>query len=276
MMSGPGSPRMRMRPIGPGAPMRMAGSPRATFSGGASVRSGRCPSRVWMTNMPQRRAAASTAAQGPTAALSRETSLPSAAPNPPGSRKSRCMSMMTSAVRPVSTSSGAGSAAMVRIGMATSLAGENNVLQERIDLVGPAVAAEHAVVPDAGLHMVSLEIGPQPRAQLVRGRGLADGADIVALAFDREQHGALDGARLDPLAAIFEPARRQNVLLEHEAHGLEIEFSGQVEHREILVVERLGHLRLLVFALRQIVVELAMRLEMALDVHAHESGKLHK
>ena len=36
---------------------------------------------------------------GSTAAASSETSLPSASPKPPGSRKSRCMSMMTSADR---------------------------------------------------------------------------------------------------------------------------------------------------------------------------------
>src|SRR5262245_31659255 len=252
MMSCPGSPRMRIRPIGPGAPMRIAGSPRSTFSGGASVRSGRCPSRVWMMSMPERRAAASTSAHGPTAALSSETSLPSAAPNPPGSRKSRCMSMMTSAVRPVSRSSGAGSAAMVRIGMHPSLARQDDVLQQRIDLVVPAVAAEHAVVPDAGLHVVALEIGPQARAQLVRGRGLADGTDIVALAFDREQHGALDGARLDPVAPVVEPAGRQEMLLEHQAHGLQIELGGEVQHGEIFVIERLCHLRLLVLTFRQV------------------------
>ena len=38
-----------------------------------------------------------------TIASSRETSLPSAAPKPPGSMKSRCMSMTTSAVRPGSS-----------------------------------------------------------------------------------------------------------------------------------------------------------------------------
>ncbi len=120
MMSWPGSPRTRMRPIGPGAPMRSAGSPRSTFIGGASVRSGRCPSRVWMTSTPARRAAASTSAHGPTAALRRDTSLPSAAPKPPGSKKSRCISMMTRAVRPVSTATAAGSASIVRTGTAAS------------------------------------------------------------------------------------------------------------------------------------------------------------
>ena len=111
-MSWPGSPRTRMRPIGPASPMRFDGAPRSTLAGGASERSGRWPSRVWITSMPVARAASSTALQGPTAACSRETSLPSVSPKPPGSRKSRCMSMMISAVRSRSTLIGCGSAAI--------------------------------------------------------------------------------------------------------------------------------------------------------------------
>ena len=110
----------------------------------------------------------------------------------------------------------------------------------------------------------------------MRGRGLADRADVVALAFDREQHRALDRPRLDRLALPFELAERQRTFLEDQAHGLQIEFRGEVEHGEIFVVERLRDLRLLVLALGEIVVELAMRLHMALDVHAHEGGELHE
>ena len=47
-----------------------------------------------------------------TARCSSDTSLPSVSPKPPGSRKSRCMSMMTSAVRSSSTVIGCGSAAI--------------------------------------------------------------------------------------------------------------------------------------------------------------------
>src|SRR5262245_10318557 len=280
MMSCPGSPRTRMRPMGPGAPMLSAGSPRSTFSGWASVRSARCPSRVWMTGRPARRAASSTRAHGSTAALRRETSLPSAAPKPPGSRKSRCISMMTRAIRPVSTVSGSGSAAMVLTGTATSrcpvslppriarsgprpaaareptrappdkasLAGENDVLHQRIDLVGPAVAAEHAVMSDPGLHVMALEIGAQSAAQVVRGRGLADRADVVPLALDRKQHRALDRPRLDPLALPFELAERQRTFLKDQANGLQVEFRRQIEHSEVLVVEGLRDLRRSPFA----------------------------
>ena len=50
---------------------------------------------------------------------------------------------------------------------------------------------------DAGLQMVALQVGPQARAELVRGDGLADGADVVALALHRQQRGAADRARVD-------------------------------------------------------------------------------
>ncbi len=66
-----------------------------------------------MTSMPILRAWASTRSIGSTAANSSEVSLPSASPNPPGSTKSRCMSMITSAVLAMSISSGKGSALIV-------------------------------------------------------------------------------------------------------------------------------------------------------------------
>ena len=61
--------------------------------------------------MPMSRAALSTDAIGCTARASCETSLPSVSPNPPGSIKSRCMSMMTSAVADQLRPIGSGSAA---------------------------------------------------------------------------------------------------------------------------------------------------------------------
>src|SRR5258708_31185253 len=110
MMSWPASPRIRIRPIGPGSPIRKLGAPRWSLAIGASDRSGRWPSRVCTTRTSALRAALKTAWQGPTAPASWVTSLPSVAPKPPGSRKSRCMSMMTSAVFDQSSSIGAGSA----------------------------------------------------------------------------------------------------------------------------------------------------------------------
>ena len=53
-----------------------------------------------------------------------------------------------------------------------------------------------------------------------------------------------------------------------------IEFLGEVEHGEILVVEGLDLLGLGGLALREMVVELAMRAAVALHVHGHEGGEL--
>ena len=69
-MSWPRSPRTRMRPIGPGSPMRFSPRPRTIFVGGQSARSGRCPSRVWMTIISRARAASSTRLHGAITACS--------------------------------------------------------------------------------------------------------------------------------------------------------------------------------------------------------------
>ena len=50
---------------------------------------------------------------------------------------------------------------------------------------------------DAGLHVVALEIRAQLAAQIVRRHRLAHRTDVVALAFDRQQHGAADRGRID-------------------------------------------------------------------------------
>ena len=85
----------------------------------------------------------------------------------------------------------------------------------RIDLRVPLAAAEHAVVPDARLQVVDLQVGPHAGAQVLRGDGLADGADVVALALDGEQRGAADGGGVDLALAHREHAARQVVGLEH-------------------------------------------------------------
>src|ERR1700746_460527 len=57
MMSQPGSPRTRMRPQGPGSPMPAPiWRERQRLLAGRSARSGRCPSRGWMTWKARRRA----------------------------------------------------------------------------------------------------------------------------------------------------------------------------------------------------------------------------
>src|SRR5260370_23041922 len=76
----------------------------------------------------------------------------------------------------------------------------DHVTHHRVDLVGPAAAAEDAVMADAGLHPMGLHERAQPAAQFLRRQGLADRADIVPLALYRQQRGPRDRPRLDPPA----------------------------------------------------------------------------
>jgi len=59
---------------------------------------------------------------------------------------------------------------------------------------------------DARLHVVLLAVGPQAGAEIVRGHGLADGADVVALALDGEQRRAADRLGIDATAVPVKPA----------------------------------------------------------------------
>ena len=77
-----------------GATVCLARVPRC----GVCPLSGRCPSRVWRTRIPRLRHQAISSRTVGTIAARRLTSLPSASPKPPGSMKSRCMSMTSSAV----------------------------------------------------------------------------------------------------------------------------------------------------------------------------------
>src|SRR5258706_8302397 len=113
MISTPGSPRPRIRPIGPGSPMRNGGLPRNRLAGGQSERSGRCDSRVCTIVMPALRQTSSSLFVVGMMACSRLTSLPSVAPKPPGSTKSRCMSITMSAALPGSKVYANGCAAIV-------------------------------------------------------------------------------------------------------------------------------------------------------------------
>ena len=78
------------------------------------------------------RAASSTAAIGFTARASWPTSLPSVSPKPPGSMKSRCMSMMRSAVAAQSSAIGSGSAASFGPEFAMTYAPRTRTLQGQV------------------------------------------------------------------------------------------------------------------------------------------------
>src|SRR5438105_11118565 len=84
-----------------------------------------------------------------------------------------------------------------------------------INLALPAAAVEDAVMPDTRLQMVGLFSRIEAMAQPMRRNGLADRADVVALALDGHQRGAFDRAGIDQFAAYLEAAMRQILALEH-------------------------------------------------------------
>ncbi len=135
---------------------------------------------------------------------------------------------------------------------------QDEVADHGIDLVLPALAVEGAVVADIGLQVMALQMRAQRVAEIVGGGRLAERADVVAAAFDGEQRRAADQAGIDLAAAVGEVARRQLRPLEHAVDGLDVEFLGQVEDGEILVVEGLDLLRFAGLAGGEMVVKLLM------------------
>src|SRR5437588_8520297 len=92
-------------------------------------------------------------------------------------------------------------------GLLAVLADEGGDL--RVGLGLPAAAVKDAVMADIELQVVCLFCPRQIVAQPVRRDGLPDRADIVALAFDGHQRGALDCSRIDRIAAHAKAAMRQ-------------------------------------------------------------------
>ena len=113
-----------------------------------------------------------------------------------------------------------------------------------------------------------------PRAQLVRGAGLAEARDIVELALDGHQRGVADRRRRHALAGDIPQAARQQVLLEHGAHGVEVILGGHVQHGVVLVVETPMRVGIVEVALQQILIEIPVRHHVALGIHREEAQML--
>src|SRR4029078_2158899 len=103
--------------------------------------------------------ASSTLRVGSIALRSSETSLPRASPNPPGSTKSRCMSMMTSAQLPRSNENSYGSAPTLRI--ATPRA--NGTPDRFRGDAGFELFLGHRPAEEVSLHLVAAQQPQQPR-----------------------------------------------------------------------------------------------------------------
>src|SRR5215213_6374638 len=104
-----------------------------------------------------------------------------------------------------------------------------------VDLGVPLASAKNAVVADAGLEVVDLEVRGDAGAEVLRGDGLAYGADVVALAFDGEEGGLADGGGVDLALTYGEFAARKVVGLEDAFDRFQIELGRQIVDREVFV-----------------------------------------
>src|SRR3984957_10124764 len=152
--------------------------------------------------------------------------------------------------------------------------GADEIPHLRIDRLAPAPPVEHAVMADLGLDVTLLPARFQPGEQGVRGRGLADRANVVVLAFDGQERGARDRLRLHLARARHELPERQGVILENALHRLQVEIGRQIHHRHVFVVEFLGRERAFAVAFDQVAEQIDMRGDVAVEIHGHESGQL--
>ena len=83
-------------------------------------------------------------------------------------------------------------------------------------------------------------------------------------------------AGIDHAVAMRHLALGQRVADEHGVDGLQIEFGGQIHDREIFVVELAVLVGAVAVALDQMHEQIAVRLDMAVEVHADEAVQLQK
>src|ERR1039458_6612527 len=91
----------------------------------------------------------------------------------------------------------------------------NDTPHDGVNFVFPTLAVEHAVVPDARLDVMGLPVEAKAAAQVLRGHGLTDGADIVFFALDGQQCGLADRARIDFASKQGHFTARQGMLLKN-------------------------------------------------------------
>src|SRR6516165_5297355 len=185
----PGSPSISTRPMGPASPIRSEGSPRRRLAGGQSDRSALWHSLVWITGTPMARRPSIRRRTVGTIAARRETSLPRLAPKPPGSMKSRCMSMTISAADRRSSAKGYGRAARVGISMVSGHVGTNRARVGGLDrgLVDDASLRHHEDAIGQLEQLVEVLADQQHRGAAVARRhklaaDLRDGGDVESKA----------------------------------------------------------------------------------------------
>lgn len=132
-------------------------------------------------------------------------------------------------------------------------------IDAREDLGPPARSGEQIVVAASARREMSLVPHGNPPAQVVRRLGLPAAGNGVQFGFDREQRGSVNVLWAHGLALNFPLANGQAEFLEHNADGIQVELSRQVQHGAVFIAQAPMCLGMLEVAANQVKVVIALR-----------------
>ena len=112
--------------------------------------------------------------------------------------------------------------------------------------------------------------------QVQRRATLAKACDVVVFAFDRHQRDATDLLQVNQFAPMRHGTFGQAMLDEHVLDGLQIEFSRQIHHREVFVIEFAMLFGAVAITADEMAEQVLVRLDMPIQIHGHESSQLQK
>ena len=106
--------------------------------------------------------------------------------------------------------------------------------------------------------------------------GLTIARDVVEFALDGEQRSIRDRLRRDAFTIDDPLTFRQQEFLKHDAYRVEVVLGRHIENSVVFIVELPVRLGAVPVAFDQMVVELPVRVEMAVRIHRQEARVLQK
>src|SRR5512143_329924 len=133
---------------------------------------------------------------------------------------------------------------------------------------------EDAVMADAGLHVVLTHGRSEGFAQNLCSIGLPQSGNVVLFPLDGHQAHPVDLGRVNEPVAVHHGPLGQLVLEKDGLDGLEIVLGREVHHREELVIELAVLVGRIAVAANEVMEQLAMGRDVAVEIHAHEAAEL--
>ena len=127
-----------------------------------------------------------------------------------------------------------------------------------------------------GLQPMCLALRWNIRTEAVGRLSLTHTRNIIVLALDREQGDATDFGGINTHPTVSHFALRQRVTHEHGLDSLQVKFGRKVHDCKVFVVEFAMLLRGVAVAVHEVQEQFAVRLDVPVEIHAHETVELQK